>query len=176
MLVFRYFLTSYPYCGLCFVVLLIFNAHWPEFKLVLQEDQWSPFSSASKHQVFWWIIFLWHLFLGFFFLLFSWDDNLRFKVEPATYIFPTLAFWRPKLFEVILLKREAKSPRESLQMKRGVCFYMGKWDPQILPNDDLGEGSGQAWEERILDIELQPRNLRRDRVHHSIKYPVSLHS
>ena len=36
---------------------------------------------------------------------------------------------------------------------------MGKCDPQILPNDDLGEGSGQAWEGRILDIELQPGNL-----------------
>ena len=72
MLVLRYFLTSYPYCGLRFVVLLIFNAHWPEFKLVLQEDQWSPFSSPSKQQVFWWIIFLWHLFLWFLFLLFSW--------------------------------------------------------------------------------------------------------
>lgn len=57
-----------------------------------------------------------------FFLLFSWDDNLRFKVGPATDIFPTLAFWRPKLLEVILLRREAKSPRESLQMKRGFCF------------------------------------------------------
>ena len=61
-------------------------------------------------------------------------------------------------------------------MKSRVCFCMGKCDPQILPNDDLGEGSGQAWEGRILDIELQPGNLSRDRVHHSIKYPVSLHS
>lgn len=72
MLVLRYFLTSYPYCDCALLFSLIFSAHWPEFKLVLQEDQWSPFSSASKHQVFWWIIFLWHFVLGFFFLLFSW--------------------------------------------------------------------------------------------------------
>ena len=73
-----------------------------------------------------------------FFLLLSWDDNLRFKVEPAIDIFPPLAFWRPKLLEVILLRRGAKSPRETLQMRKG------KWDLQTPPNDDLGEGSGQA--------------------------------
>lgn len=57
-----------------------------------------------------------------FFLPVSWGENRRPKAESSSDFFMTLAFWKPNLFQGIMLRKGGKVSREYSQMKRGSVF------------------------------------------------------
>jgi len=100
-----------------------------------------------------------------FFLPVSWGEHCRSKAESTSDFFLTLAFWKLKLLQGIMLRRGGKVIQRVPPNEEGIssfiafpqlnlCVCVSRWDTQTLPNSALWVGAGWAWEGRTLDIEL----------------------
>lgn len=107
-------------------------------------------------------------------------EALRSKsetTESATDILLTLAFWKPKLLQGIMLQRgeRGQSNSESPPNEQEVYVCMDKWGPQTLPNDALGVGQDGLEKRGSWPLRSQSGHLSRHHVNHRIKHTGPLH-